>query len=138
MKAFCCWSGGKDGCLSLHRALKNYELAYLVNMIAEDGKHSRTHGISSNLLRLQAESIGMTIVQRKTTWENYEEEFKKILRELKDEGITAGIFGDIDLQEHRDWVERVCKETGITPVLPLWKEEREKLLKEFIQVGFKV
>src|SRR3989339_720564 len=137
MKAFCCWSGGKDGCLSLHRALKNYELAYLVNMIAEDGKHSRTHGISSNLLRLQAESIGMTIVQRKTTWENYEEEFKKILRELKDEGITAGIFGDIDLQEHRDWVERVCKETGITPVLPLWKEEREKLLKEFIQVGFK-
>jgi len=137
MKAFACFSGGKDSCLALHRALKNFEIKYLLNMTSEDGKHSRTHGISSNLLKLQAESIGIPIVQRKSSWKNYEQEFKKVISELKKENISYGIFGDIDLQEHRDWVERVCKETGIKPILPLWKEEREKLISEFIQSGFK-
>ena len=143
VKAFCCWSGGKESALSLYRIMQNnnvvrgFSLAYLLNMISEDGKHSRTHGISSNLLKLQADSIGIPIIQSKTSWENYEEEFKKVILDLKKENIHTGIFGDIDLQEHRDWVERVCKETGIKPILPLWKEEREKLLKKFIQSGFK-
>ncbi len=139
LKAFCCWSGGKESALSLYRVMQNKGITIecLVNMISEDGKHSRSHGIISDLLRSQADSIGIPIIQRKTTWENYEEEFKKIIHQLKIEGVSVGIFGDIDLQEHRDWVERVCKETGITPVLPLWKEERENLITEFIQSVFK-
>jgi uncharacterized protein (TIGR00290 family) len=106
-------------------------------MVSKDGKHSRTHGIGSELLRLQAEAIGVPLVQRNTTWEIYENKFKESVAGLKKKGITAGVFGDIDLQEHRDWVERVCKEIGIEPILPLWKEKREELLKEFIQAGFK-
>lgn len=139
VNAFCCWSGGKESALSLFRIMQNKDIKIecFVNMISEDGKHSRTHGISSNLLRLQADSIGIPIVQRKTTWKNYEREFKKVISEFKKENISYGIFGDIDLQEHRDWVERVCQEIGITPILPLWKEEREKLISEFIQSGFK-
>jgi len=137
LKAFCCWSGGKDSCLALYRALKNYEVLFLINMIAEDGKHSRTHGISSNSLKLQSESIRIPIIQRKSSWETYEEKFKIIIRQLKTEAVDTGIFGDIDLQEHRDWVERVCKETGITPVLPLWKVKREELMSKFINAGFK-
>ncbi|MDO8734022.1 MAG: diphthine--ammonia ligase [Elusimicrobiota bacterium] len=139
LKTFCCWSGGKESALSLYRVMQNKDITIecLVNMISEDGKHSRTHGVSSNLLKLQADSIGIPIIQRKTTWKNYEQEFKKVISELKKENISYGIFGDIDLQEHRDWVERVCKETGIKPILPLWKEERKELLKEFIGAGFK-
>lgn len=138
-KAFCCWSGGKDSCMALFKTLKEKEtsVVYILNMISEDGKYSRSHGISSDLLKLQSESIGIPIVQRKTSWQNYEKEFKNIVLELKKDGVDTGIFGDIDLQEHRDWVEKVCKETGITPLLPLWKEEREKLISEFIQLGFK-
>nr|MQY69725.1 diphthine--ammonia ligase [Bacillota bacterium] len=68
--------------------------------------------------------------------ESYEKVFKKAVAELKREGVKIGIFGDIDLRKHRDWVERVCKEIGIKPLLPLWKKGREGLLKEFIQVGF--
>ncbi|MBN2125966.1 MAG: hypothetical protein JW821_16835, partial [Deltaproteobacteria bacterium] len=32
---------------------------------------------------------------------------------------------------------RVCRETGIRPSLPLWKNSRERLLREFIGKGFK-
>ena len=139
MKAFCCWSGGKESALSYHRSKKEKktEISCLLNMINEDGKHSRTHGISSALLRAQAKAMGIPLIQRKTTWNGYEAEFKKAVAEFKNNGIEAGIFGDIDLQEHRDWVERVCKDIGVKAILPLWKEEREKLLEEFIQAGFK-
>ncbi|NWF51752.1 MAG: diphthine--ammonia ligase [Nitrospirae bacterium] len=139
MRVFVSWSGGKETSLSCYKVMQNQDVkvAYLLNMISEDGKYSRSHGIGSDLLKAQAEAMGIPIVQRKTTWGIYEEEFKKVVLELKKNGIDTGVFGDIDLQGHRDWVERVCNEVGIKPLLPLWKEEREKLLKEFIEVGFK-
>ena len=138
MKAFVSWSGGKETSLACYREmqLKDIEIKHLLNMITEDGKRSRSHGIRTSCLKAQAEAMGIPIIQRRTTWENYEELFKKAMSGLKKEGISAGIFGDIDLQEHRDWVERVCKDVGIKPILPLWKEEREKLLEEFISLGF--
>jgi len=139
MNAFVCWSGGKDSTISLYLAMKirNIKIKYLLNMVSEDGIFSRSHGINSTLLNLQTQAIGIPIVQRGTTWENYESEFKKVVTELKNKDIQAGVFGDIDLQEHRDWVERVCKDTGIKPILPLWKKDREELMNEFIGSGFK-
>ncbi len=109
----------------------------MVGMLNSTGKRSRSHGIISDLLRVQADAMGISIIQRRASWRNYENEFKKAVTDLKSEGIKAGIFGDIDLQEHRDWVERVCGELGIEAVLPLWKGKREDLLREFIRVGFK-
>jgi len=138
LKAFVSWSGGKDSSLACYKAMKDgLKVACLVNMLSEDGIYSRSHGIVSELLMAQAEAIGIPIIQRKTTWESYEEEFKNVILQLKKENVKAGVFGDIDLQEHREWVERVCRETGIKAILPLWNEEREKLLKEFINSGFK-
>lgn len=138
MKAFCCWSGGKESAFSYYRLKKEkkIEISCFLNMVNKNGKYSRTHGIGSSLLRAQAKAIGIPLVQRKTAWKNYEAEFKKAIAEFKNDGIEAGIFGDIDLQEHRDWVERVCKDVGIKPILPLWQEKRERLLEEFIQAGF--
>ena len=139
LKTFVSWSGGKETSLACYRAMQNKDLKvkYLLNMVSEDGKRSRSHGLDSSLLRAQSDAMGVPIIQRKTTWENYEAVFKEAVSELRKEGIEIGIFGDIDMQEHRDWVERVCKEVKIKPLLPLWKEDREKLLKEFIRTGFK-
>lgn len=138
MKALVAWGGGKEASLACYRArdIDNLEIACLLNMISEGGARSRTHGIGSELLRAQAQAMGIPIVQRKTTWEDYEQTFKAAVSDLKREDVRAGVFGDIDLVEHRDWVERVCVEIGIEPFLPLWEEEREKLLEEFIDLGF--
>jgi len=136
--AFCSWSGGKDAALALHRARRSGLAATrLINMVTEDGTHSRTHGIEANLLSLQAQAIGIPLVQRRTTWNGYEAEFKKALSAFRDEGIYRGIFGDIDMEEHRAWVERVCSECNVRPSLPLWLEKRDDLLSEFIDEGFK-
>jgi len=66
----------------------------------------------------------------------YEAEFKDVLRDLKQEGVSGGVFGDIDLEEHRQWVERVCHEVGISPHLPLWSQSQDKIMRDFIDLGF--
>jgi uncharacterized protein (TIGR00290 family) len=137
-KAFVSWSGGKDCCLAYYRAVDNgLDVRYLLNMATEDGMRSRSHGLSKDVLEMQAEAIGLPLIQGKATWDGYEEEFCKILMSLKEQGVTDGVFGDIDLDIHREWVERVCNKCGITAHLPLWMEDQSKLLKEFIDSGFK-
>ncbi|MCS7164436.1 MAG: diphthine--ammonia ligase [Thermodesulfovibrio sp.] len=139
LKAFVSWSGGKESSLACYRAIKSgVRISFFVNMISEDGLYSRSHGVTSELIKAQAEAVGIPIIQRKTTWEKYEEEFKNTIFKLKEEeDINAGVFGDIDLQQHREWVERICRETEIKAILPLWNEKREILLNEFIKSGFK-
>jgi diphthine-ammonia ligase len=137
LKAFVSWSGGKDAALSYHRVMEKFHVTHLLNMVAEDGKVSRSHGIRTDILRMQSQAMGLHIVQPKSSWETYEEEFKKTLVDLKSKGVEAGIFGDIDLEEHREWVERVSKESGMKAVLPLWGEKkREDLIEELIEAGF--
>jgi uncharacterized protein (TIGR00290 family) len=136
-KVFASWSGGKDCCLACYRAInQGLQVCYLANMMAEDGQRSRTHGLSAHVLQLQAQAIGIPLVQRPTTWGGFEAAFKENIRALRQEGIEGGVFGDIDLNEHREWVERVCQEAGITAHLPLWGERQEDLLRDFVNSGF--
>jgi len=135
--AFVSWSGGKDSCLACYRAIASgVKVRYLLNMVTEDGRWSRSHGLSSELLRVQAEAIGIPLVQKQTTSANYEADFKNALLAFRQEGITLGVFGDIDFSEHRQWIERVCSAVGFTPYLPLWEQDQEEILKDFIRLGF--
>jgi Predicted ATPases of PP-loop superfamily len=139
MKSFISWSGGKDCMYALHLFLKDKrnEVACLLNMCSADGERSGSHGLSRGLIRLQAEAMHIPVVQQPIEDENYEYSFKKAITELKEQGVDSGVFGDIYLQEHRDWIERVCRETGITPVFPLWKKDTEELMRSLIAEGFK-
>jgi len=137
-QVFTSWSGGKDSCFACYRAIvSGLKVRYLANMITEDGKRSRTHGQSPELLQAQSQAIGIPLVQRLTTWDNYEAEFKNMLLTFKQEGVEGGVFGDIDIEEHRQWIERVCHEVDITPYQPLWGQSQDKIMRDFIDSGFK-
>lgn len=136
-KVFVSWSGGKDCSLACHRAVsQGLKVRYLVNMVTPDGQKSWSHGLSASVLKAQARAMGIALVQRATSSENYESTFIDMLRHFKEEGIESGIFGDIDFNEHRKWVENVCHKAGMTARLPLWAESQESLLQEFISIGF--
>lgn len=135
---FCSWSGGKDSCLALYSAIqKGGRPQCLFTMMTEDNRISRSHGLSRSLLEQQARQLGIPIVFRSATWGEYEATFLAALREFKADGIEAGVFGDIDIESHRDWCLRVCKASGIRPYHPLWKRSRHELLKEFTDLQFK-
>ena len=134
---FVSWSGGKESSLACYKAKANgLTPSYLLNMTVEDGSRSRTHGLGRQVLSLQAEAIGIPLIQRKTSWKEYEDNFKKVVLELKERGIKGGVFGDIDLEEHRGWVKRVCQEINIRPYLPLWGKPQRQILEDFINLGF--
>ncbi len=134
---FCSWSGGKDSCLALYRALDaGAQVRHLVNMRVETGERSRSHGLRTTVLQAQAERMDLPLCGESVSWSGYEQGFIRILRGLKDQGIETGIFGDIDLQEHLDWECRVCGEAGMTAALPLWQEEPMSLVCEFCEAGF--
>lgn len=136
--SFCSWSGGKDSCLALHKALnEGYDARYLLAMMSEKGDGSRSHGIPARLLLEQSAKMNIEMIQRRASWEDYEGVFLHTLKNLNDKGIEYGIFGDIDTQDHLDWVVRVCKTAGMRYLEPLWKYDRTDVLKEFLDAGFR-
>jgi uncharacterized protein (TIGR00290 family) len=134
---FASWSGGKDCCLACYRAKGNgFNVRYLANTVTENGRRSCSHGLSADIIKVQSQAMGIPVVQRRTTRDTYEDEFTNMLRDFRGEGIEGGVFGDIDFNAHREWIERVCGAAGITPHLPLWLESQDKLIREFIDSGF--
>src|SRR5690606_10664668 len=138
MKSLCSFSGGKDSCLALWRAQQaGFDVRTLLVMFEEHGERSRSHALPAPLIARQAQALGLDLVTRGASWQNYEHTFTEALRELKASGHEAAIFGDIDLQPHRDWEEKVCADADLRPVLPLWHHDRRALAREVIEAGFR-
>jgi uncharacterized protein (TIGR00290 family) len=138
MKSFFSWSGGKDSMLALHRALDaGHHVDALLAMFDESGDRSRSHALPPALMQAQADALGIPLVMRRASWTDYEAVFTEQLRAFAAQGITHGLFGDIDLQPHRDWEEKVCAAAGIEAVLPLWQEPRRKLVDECLALGYR-
>ncbi|CEG12365.1 conserved hypothetical protein [groundwater metagenome] len=132
-KWFCSWSGGKDSCLACYEAIKNnIDIQFILNF-AVDG---RSHGINKEIIKSQAEAIGIPLIQKVTTWENYEHNFDEEVLKLKEKGITGMIAGDIDREEHLDWIKKKSAELNINYYEPLWKRNREEILNKFGTDGF--
>ena len=138
MSCISSWSGGKDSCLAAYLALgQEYEISHLVNFISQEFKRVSFHGTEAKLIQLQSQAIGIPLLQKQTTWEEYELEFKEAVRSLLPQGVKGMVFGDIYLDEHKEWVERVCGELGIEAIEPLWNKDTEEVFTGFIDAGFK-
>jgi diphthine-ammonia ligase len=136
-KAFVSWSGGKDCCQAAHRAVQQgFQIGCLLNTVTSDKHRSCSHGLSTRWIRLQAEALGLPLLQPPTTSRNYEAVFSANLTKLKSQGVNYGVFGDIDFEPHREWITRVCSSASIMPVLPLWQEHQEDIARSFIDLGF--
>jgi uncharacterized protein (TIGR00290 family) len=135
---FCSWSGGKDSCLAFYRVIQHGGIPkFLFTMMTENQDRSHSHGLPNPILEEQARSLGVPLIRRSASWADYEAVFLDALGEFQGQGVTTGVFGDIDLEPHRAWVERVCRTVGIRAEEPLWQEARRDLLTEFLNTGFK-
>lgn len=139
MKVVCAWSGGKDSCFACYKALQEgHEVVNLLIMMS-DPTISNFHMIRSDMLDAQSQALGIPIVKWTTTPETYEQEFKKALLQMKAKGVEGIVTGDVfDVALHEaGWLDRICKEVGLTPVRPLWHRDTQQILEEFIDAGFK-
>lgn len=135
---FCSWSGGKDSALALHKAVTTKGKAgLLLTMMIESGDRSRSHGIPKNVLIEQAHCMEIPIRFCATSWNDYTDCFIKELHSLYQNNHHTGIFGDIDIESHRQWIHSTCQQAGLLPHLPLWQMNRETLLNELFELGFR-
>ncbi|WP_375560401.1 diphthine--ammonia ligase [Bernardetia sp. OM2101] len=140
-KAAFFWSGGKDSAYCLQKVLqeKNYEISYLITTLSLPYKRITMHGIKEELLEKQAQFIGIPLIKfflSEGTNKEYEEKMNTILQNLKNEGIETVIFGDIFLEDLREYRENQLKETGMKAIFPLWKMDTNFLVNDFINQGF--
>jgi diphthine-ammonia ligase len=131
------WSGGKDSCFALMKAIEaGYTPKVLLNVLNEEGKISRSHGIPSSILQQQAVAAGIHAHLISSSWQDYELKFTTALSTLREEfDLSYAVFGDIDLQPHRDWEEKVCRNAGLTAILPLWQQNRRVLVEKMLNAG---
>ncbi|MEO5593126.1 MAG: diphthine--ammonia ligase [Chitinophagaceae bacterium] len=133
----CSWSGGKDSCFAMMKVIdQGFVPSLLINMMNENGKISRSHGLPETILRQQAAAMELPLIATATTWKDYEKNFVAVLNYGKENhAIAAMVFGDIDLQAHRDWEEMVCTKAGLDAVLPLWQQDRRALVFQMLEAG---
>ena len=142
-KAYFNWSGGKDSALALWKILqkKKIKIEYLLTSINHFHNRVSMHGVRRELLEAQAASlqIPLTTIElpEEPSMDEYENEMMKVLNWLKEKGILKSIFGDIFLEDLRNYRQEKLLSAGINCIFPIWKMDTRDLITEFIRAGFK-
>jgi uncharacterized protein (TIGR00290 family) len=120
------WSSGKDSAWTLHvlRQQPDVELVGLVTTFNEAADRVAMHAVRRELVEAQAESAGLPLFPVRLPWpcsnEIYERRMLDLLHEAGRQGVTHVAFGDLFLEEVRDYRIRLLAGTGLEPLFPLW------------------
>ncbi len=134
------WSGGKDSALALYKLVqeKIYSIECLFTTLSEEYKRVNFHAIPEELLELQAKAIGIPIYKAFISKsENIDEYAQKLESHLKNTGIDIIAYGDIYLEDLRDFRIKCLEKIGMNSVYPIWKTDTVKNINDFVNLGFK-
>jgi uncharacterized protein (TIGR00290 family) len=138
-----CWSGGKDSAMALHALLaqKQYQVTALLTSVTEGYERVSMHGVRCELLRQQAQSIGLPLheVRIPPNCSNaiYEARMEEALSAHFANGICTVAFGDIFLEDLRAYREKNLARVGMTALFPIWKRDTRELIQYFQAQGFR-
>lgn len=140
-QAVCCWSGGKDSALALYRIIQedSFQVVALLTTFTPHTCRISMHQIRERLMDAQAASIGIPLEK---AWPAdgsnlaYEQAMEEKLLLLKAAGVTHVLYGDIFLQDLREYRERMLLRLGLQGVFPLWQQDTASLIREFFRAGF--
>jgi uncharacterized protein (TIGR00290 family) len=132
------YSCGKDSALALYKAIKQgYEPISLLTTYNDNADRSWFHGVPLDVLNKVSELTGIPLeIAYTEPGDDYAKGFERALARQKNNGATACVFGDIDIQAHHDWDDSCCKNAGLESLFPLWNGDRRALVYELIDLGF--
>jgi uncharacterized protein (TIGR00290 family) len=137
------WSGGKDSALALHGLIKAPDLRVeaLLTTITRDFDRISMHGVRRELLERQAASLGLQIwpsfISKGATNAEYEASMGEAFARCRREGIDTIAFGDLFLDDIRAYRDRLLAEHGMLALYPVWRRDTDRLIREFLELGFK-
>jgi len=142
-KAIFNWSGGKDSAFALYKILQSdeYEVVSLLTTSNSTTKRSSMHGIPVELLRAQADSIGIPLhlieYDPEEEIKGYEKCMVEAVDHFKRQGVHHFIFGDIFLHDVRSYREEKLHPHGIEVVEPLWNMPPADVMRDFLNSELK-
>ena len=137
-----CWSGGKDSAMALHALLQQNDLrvAGLLTTVTEGFERISMHGVRRELLQRQAGSIGLPLrevrIPPQCVNPIYEACMEATMRAAFGQGIRKIAFGDIFLEDLREYREKNLAKIGMEAIFPIWKRDTRELTREFVRLGF--
>ncbi|NKQ35109.1 MAG: diphthine--ammonia ligase [Chloroflexi bacterium] len=142
-KAVINWSGGKDSALALWAVWQAgaVEVVALLTTVNEAYGRIAMHGVREDLLEAQAEALGLPLIKaylpEQCPMDEYDAIMRRHLEELRGQGVTHAVFGDIFLEDLRRYREERLAEAGLTAVFPLWQIPTAELARRFVADGFR-
>jgi len=135
------FSGGKDSTLALHKVKETHDVVCLISLISKNKESYMFHVPNIELTKMQAEAIGLPLIQKITKGEK-----EKELKDLKDAIITTKkkfkiegiVTGAIRSEYQKNRIQKVCEELGLNCFNPLWMRDQIEILNELIENNFKV
>ena len=139
-RALLAWSSGKDSAFTLHVLREQgVEVTGLLTTINDAFDRVAMHAVRLELLRAQADAVGLPLVEVRIPWpcpnEAYEAAMAEALAAARERGTTAVAFGDLFLEDVRRYREERMSGTGLVPLFPLWGRPTRALAEEMIALG---
>src|ERR1044071_6221153 len=138
------WSSGKDSAWTLHLLrLQGIEVVALLTTFNEAADRVAMHAVRHSLVEAQAAAAGLPLRPVPLPWPcsnvEYEQRMAAALARAREEGITHVAFGDLFLQEIRDYRIRQLAGTGIEPLFPLWggPDDTPALARRMLDAGLR-
>jgi len=156
------WTGGKDSYLAFQGAsAQGFNVVTLLNFVFKEvetpkpsivssligsvlRKISRSkpykdvpHEINPEIIALQAQAMGIPILQPECTRAAFLDQFKTTISKLKPdiEGVVWGAEGD-QASVHLEMLEHISDELSIKSIFPLSGRSEDQNLADFTQKGF--
>lgn len=142
-KAIMSWSGGKDSAMALYeiRRAGGWEIEGLLTTVTRDYDRVCMHGVRTALLEQQAAALELPLekiyLNANGSQEAYDAKMQTYVASCRARDIHAVIFGDIFLQDVRQYRERNLAQVGMEPVFPLWGQDTRALAERFLHAGFR-
>ena len=142
-KTLLSWSSGKDSAWALHRLQQDPEIDVVGLFCTVNQKFDRVamHGVRREFLELQAERVDLPLdiidIPYPCSNDEYETQMSIFIDRAIANKIECCAFGDLYLEDVRQYRENNLKGTGITPLFPLWGMPTEELSREMVKSGLR-
>jgi uncharacterized protein (TIGR00290 family) len=137
------WSSGKDSAWSLHLLRQQADVEVVALLTTLNGHFDRVamHSTRRELLEAQARAAGLRLVTVPLPWpcsnEQYEAAMSRACADAVAEGVEAVAFGDLFLEDIRQYRVEKLAGTGLEPLFPVWGLDTRELAREMVAAGVK-
>lgn len=137
------WSSGKDSAWTLHtlRQMPDVEVVGLLTTLNVAADRVAMHAVRRELLRMQAEAAGLPVREVDLPWPCSNEDYERLMADACAQAVADGVthmaFGDLFLEDVRQYRIDKLKGTGLEPIFPIWGSPTKQLAHEMVESGLR-